>query len=204
MDCDDTFISRLEIKGEPFYVKIHWKINGNDLFHIQVLDSTSSWSGKYSLEEAKGYANEVEEDERLYQSNVRECLKNKSSKYLFDFICSNQDSNFSWKKKYEDSTAVLEYGKVSLTKDELPETKNSLIDFLLKKNKELKQVIEKSKEANANLSFELEKCKKELEAFAEMKISLESSLYSKFLQLLNAKKERIQLLEDLLKNAEKC
>lgn len=202
MECEDLhFISRFEIKGEPVYVKILWKPNDDYLFHIQVLDKTSSWSGKYSLESAKLYAELVDETVEIYQTNVKQCLQNSTSDYLFDFVYNNEP-NFCWKRKYEGSTAVLEHGKVNLLKDELSEPKNALIDILLDKNKMLKQKIEKSKETSTNLSSELEKYKKELEAFAEMKISLESTLYSKFLLLLNAKKKRIQLLEGLLKDNE--
>ncbi|CAF4798600.1 unnamed protein product [Pieris macdunnoughi] len=201
MECEDTFISRFEIKGEKVYIKILWKHNEDDLFHIQVLENTSSWYGNYSLESAKHYAELVEETLEIYEKNVRQCLRNRSSDYLFDFVSSVEPS-FCWKRRYEGSTAVLEHGKVNLLRDKLPEPKNRLIDFLLDKNMELTQIIKKSRETCGNLSSELEKCKKELEAFADTKISLESTLYSKFLLLLNAKKKRIQLLEDLLKENE--
>ncbi|CAK1552351.1 unnamed protein product [Leptosia nina] len=206
MDCsDEVFISKLEIKEEPLYIKILWINNSVDLFHIQLLDDKFSWSGKYSLEAAKKYADIVDENETAYQTNVKRCLQNCSTEYVFDFATSSLDpASFCWKKKFEGSTAVLVHGKVLLYKDGVIEPKNTLIDTLIDKNYKLTQKILRCKEENEKLSIELEKCKKELETFAEMKISLESSLYSKFLQLLNTKKRRIQLLEDLLQENEKC
>ncbi|CAG4984603.1 unnamed protein product [Colias eurytheme] len=200
----EIFISKFEIKGEPIYTKITWKANENDLFHVKLLFKDASWSGYYSVDTANKFRELTDEDETQYEKNVKECLKNNDSQYIVDFVTeTNNSAVFSWKKKFEGSTAVLIHGKVTLLRDQQPERKDHLIDILLNENKKLQQIIRKCKQDSEKLTFDLEKSKNELANFADQKISMETTLYGKFIQLLNAKKRRIQLLEDILKNSEK-
>ncbi|XP_038206763.1 uncharacterized protein LOC119828617 [Zerene cesonia] len=200
----EIFISKFDIKGESIYTKITWKANGNDLFLMNVLVKDASWSGNYSNDTANKFRELTDEDETQYEKNVKECLKNCDSQYIIDFVANaNNTALFCWKKKFEGSTAVLIHGKVTLLLDQQPERKDQLIDILLKENSKLQQIISKCKQDSEKLNFDLEKSKKELATFADQKISMETTLYGKFIQLLNAKKRRIQLLEDILKNNEK-
>ncbi|XP_063831698.1 uncharacterized protein LOC135080898 [Ostrinia nubilalis] len=146
----------------------------------------------------------VEETEDDYKRNVRNCLAGTIEGFTFDFVIQAEDpsvAKFSWRKLFDDST-LMAHGSVPVHLDDNQESKDNLIDFLLRENKELRDVIEVYMRRNDALTDNLEKCKEELEEFVNMKTSLETSLYGKFIQLLNEKKRRIRLLEENIQKFE--
>uniref|UniRef100_A0A2A4J5H2 DNA repair protein XRCC4 n=1 Tax=Heliothis virescens TaxID=7102 RepID=A0A2A4J5H2_HELVI len=200
-----TSITKFDIKGKTLYVKVLWKQNENDLFHIKIFDGDVTWSGRFSNEFAKKYRERFEETEEQYRKRVKKCLKGSiPSEFTYDFTISQEDNSsgaFTWKKRFQDSMhglAVLVHGSVPVHQDASPESKDVLLDFLLEENKELRSTINSLQGKNEVIVTDLQKCKAELEKFVDIKTSLETSLYGKFVQLLNAKKRRIQVLEDSL------
>ncbi|XP_030038785.1 uncharacterized protein LOC115454186 [Manduca sexta] len=203
---NDTFISKIETKDSiTLYIKLLWKQNENDLFHIKVFDGTTSWSGRYSYIFAKKFIEHIclddAETEDQYYENVKKALRRQTTDFIYEF--NEIDSNsfkFTWKKKV--NNALFKYGSVPVHRDENQESKDSLIDFLLQENGDLRRSIAQYKSKNEELNNDLQKCKNELERFVSIKTSLEETLYGKFVQLLNAKKKRIQLLEESLQKFE--
>ncbi|XP_045776567.1 uncharacterized protein LOC123874996 [Maniola jurtina] len=206
MDQDsvsDNFLVKFDIKGKPVYAIILWQNTKDHLFHIQVFGEEQSWSGDFSYEKCTTFAENFDEDLEQYKNNVKDALKMENSMYTFDFTYVESDSNvakFYWKRRFKDSTATLVHGFVSVTKDEDAGTKNDIIDFLLEQNKYLNSALEDYKNKTEILKTDLENWKSEFEKFTVTKNSLETTLYGKFVQLLNSKKRRIQELEEFLNN----
>ncbi|XP_034833957.1 uncharacterized protein [Maniola hyperantus] len=204
MDCNsvsDNFLAKFDIKGKSVYAIILWQNTKGHLFHIQVFGEEQSWSGDFSDEKCTTFGENFDENVEQYSNNVKDALKMKNNMYTFDFTPIESDSNvanFYWKRRFKDSTATLVHGFVSVTKDEDAGTKNDIIDFLLEQNKYLNHTLEDYKNKMEILKTDLENWKSEFEKFTGTKNSLETTLYGKFVQLLNSKKRRIQELEEHL------
>ncbi|KAM3962450.1 DNA repair protein XRCC4-like [Aphomia sociella] len=193
-----TIISKLDVNGQFVYLKIQWKENEFDLFHIKIFDqNNNSWSGRFSKEFAENCRNSIDVDDEEYKINTRQALEGYDSSFSYDFIIQ-EDGNtaiFHWKKMFDDGTTRRD-GSVPIHRDDETESKDCLLDILLNNNRDLKLLIEACHKSNENINKDLNRCKQELEAFVNMKTSLEETLYAKFVQLLNEKKKRIQLLEE--------
>ncbi|KAF9419330.1 hypothetical protein HW555_004094 [Spodoptera exigua] len=205
-----TSITKFVVKDKTLFVKVLWKHNHHDLFHIKIFDGDVSWSGKFTNELAKKYRERFEEIEEQYIKQVKKTLKGRDhSGFTYDFTINpdnNDSATFTWKKKFEDSMhglATLVHGSVPVHRDTTKESKDLLLDFLIEENQELRSVIHDLNENNEAISNDLKKCKAELEKFVDIKSSLETSLYGKFVQLLNAKKRRIQVMEGSLQKISK-
>ncbi|XP_026734251.1 uncharacterized protein LOC113498456 [Trichoplusia ni] len=203
---EQTSVTKFDVKGKSLYVKVIWKPNENDLFHITIYDGDVTWSGRLSHEFAQKYRERFEENEEQYLKDVKKSFQQSGEgDFVYDFDVKDDVNSaiFTWKKKFEDSQheiATLIHGSVPVHREDTLETKDLLLDFLLVENIDLRTTIDNLKEKNEGILNDLKKCKTELEKFVDIKTTLETSLYGKFVQLLNAKKRRIQLLEGNIYN----
>lgn len=191
-------VSKLKLNDEKtIYIKFDWKDNENDLFYIVIFDSDNNvWSGRYSHEFAERSRQNVEETPEQYKNNVLMALSGYGLKFQYELNRKDSDSaTFVWKKQYGE-IALLQHGVVPVHQDGISIKKESLIDILLVENADLKQKIVEYEKNNELLNGELKRSKEEVEKFINVKTSLEMSLYSKFVQMLNTKKRRIDLLEE--------
>lgn len=191
-------VSKLKLNDQKtIYIKVDWKDNETDLFHIVIVDSdNNSWSGRYSHEFAERNRKNVEETLEQYKYNVKLALSGYCQKFQYELNHKHSESaTFVWKKQYGD-IALLQHGVVPVHQDGISCKKQNLIDILLAENADLKQKINEYEMNNELLNEELKHSKEELEKFICVKTSLEISLYSKFIQMLNSKKRRIDLLEE--------
>lgn len=197
-------VSKLKLTDhKTIYIKVDWKDNENDLFHIVIFDSdNNTWSGRYSHEFAERHRKNVDETPEEYKKNVKMALSGYCQ--MFQYELSQKQSAFAtfiWKKQYGE-IALLQHGVVPVHQDEISTKKESLIDILLAENGDLKQKIMDYETNNELLNSELKRSKEEVEKFIRLKSSLEMALYSKFIQMLNGKKRRIDLLEENLNRLE--
>ncbi|XP_049878074.1 uncharacterized protein LOC126375219 [Pectinophora gossypiella] len=199
-------IAKYNIRGKFYYGKFDWKENEHDLFHIKLYDGNYCWTGRFSNEFAEIFRNEVDETVEQYRESVKDCLSQSNKMFVYDFVPlpdNPTSATFSWKKKF-DGEVLLVHGSVPVHQDQSKENKDSLIDILLQENKDLKLQLQAYDMNIHMLSTELQQSRTELEKFMNMKTSLEMSVYGKFVQLLNTKKRRIQLLEQNLQELQSC
>lgn len=198
----NTFILKAQINNKAVLLKLLWDQNEVDLFHLQILcDDGKSWSGAFSNDRAQTFIDDLYQTKEVYYANTKKCLTGEGNdEYKLDVSISGDGdtAKFCWKKKYEDFIQVQ--GSLTLNKDNTYLSKDTLIDCLIDENKALRSTIKKLDNQINEMNAELVKCKSELEKFVNNKTSVEESLYGKFVQLLNTKKQRIQLLEEQLKN----
>ncbi|XP_050666102.1 uncharacterized protein LOC126966183 [Leptidea sinapis] len=201
-NIQNVFVIKTDIQEKEFYLKTSWYKSENEFFQIQIFGDGCCWSGRFTTAFADKYRELVDENITNYRNNVFTALTKDNNDYVYNFSSVNNENNsrkFCWKKRFEGSTALIVHGIVELDLD-TEASSNDLIDFLLHKNDQLMNQIEETKHNSEKLAQYLDKTKKDLEDFTSMKVEWEATLYSKFRDLLNTKKKRIQLLEELLKN----
>lgn len=197
----NTTVTKFDIEGKVIYAKIDWNENENNVFEIKIFDDVNSWSGCFTKECAEVCRKDVEESDEEYYKNVKMCLSSTCDMYMYEFTYKLEDeevATFKWKKYYEGTATKLIHGSLDLRRDIITESKDILIDLLIKENIIQRRNIEESHKNIEALEIEIEKLKTELIKFVEIKVSLEDNLYGKFVSLLNTKKRRIQVLEDHL------
>ncbi|XP_013183300.2 uncharacterized protein LOC106129316 [Amyelois transitella] len=192
-------VSKVDVKSGCIYIKLLWEQDPNELFRIHIFESDNrSWSGSFTYENARQCRESFDiEDENQYKMSVKEALIGVSDCYVFDFDVNKGE--FRWKKKFPDS-AVVEHGRVTVHKDDVPTSIHTLVDILLEQNQSLLNIIQEYSKNHMGLEAELDLCKHELDNFIDTKISLEETMYGKFLQLLNEKKRRITMLDEAIKS----
>lgn len=202
MNCTsapETFVTKFNVNENYLYAKVQWAKNETDLFCIQIFNNDHSWYGSFSYEQAKSFEERLDENRVIYSENIKNALKRNSDMFLYDFKQLEEnphEAQFFWKKKFADSSAVLLHGFVTVKCDVCTVSKDTIIDYLLNENETLQKAIGNLQSKNDTLNSELDECKSEFEKLIDIKDNLETSLYGKFVQLLNSKKRRIKLLEE--------
>lgn len=196
-----TTVSRFIISGRKIYTIIDWMDYDDQLeetlFKVRLYDGDVCWTGNFSRAFAEQFSKEFCESPDVYYGRVRETLTPiDQGLFKYELSYSNADSaTFSWKRCYEEGKVTLVHGVVSLQR--LPNSnREELLEYLMEENKKLRDTADRLSGKNAILNTDLNKYKDELNHFIESKNKLESKLYAKFATLLNAKKARIQLLEE--------
>lgn len=195
----ETLVKKFKIGNNTYYTKILWKPDDKDLFQFKIYDGENSWSGSFTLNEAEGFTKLLRKEGEEYYSDVKSCLKEQNSDYIYEFSKKEGESDvaiFNWSKPFEDVNIPL--CSISLKLDNIAESKDTLLDFLINENEELKQGIELYSNKAKDMESEVTKCRQEMETFARMKDSMKEELYARFIQLLNEKKRRIVILEESL------
>nr|XP_012544639.1 DNA repair protein XRCC4 [Bombyx mori] len=195
----EIFITKHTVQEKTFYLKVLWRWNPEELFYIYINKDNSSWSGEYSIQSANKYREEYTDDsEEEFIENVKRAFRQNNSDFDYDFssLKDKSSSKFTWKKRFEGKKVIQ--GTVNVVWDDVPTTRETLIDNLLQENEQLKTTIRNNKVKTKAQEEELEKCKNTIEKFVDIKTTVEETLYAKFVQILNEKKKRIKLLQESL------
>ncbi|XP_068619445.1 uncharacterized protein [Battus philenor] len=199
----ETSVIKFDVENKEIYAKFNWKETDNIVFNITVFDDVNTWSGCFSNESAEECRKDADESAEEYLKNAKACLTNTCDMYLYDFTLKGAETaTFTWTKYFKSKNTKLIHGLVDLKRDINAKSKNELINILLNKNLIQQKNIEESDKFINSLKLEIEKLKTELTKLVNIKISMEESLYGKFVTLLNTKKKRIQVLEDYLQKYE--
>ena len=199
INTEHIFITKFNINDELYYAKINCTKNKSDLFTIELLSQNQCWSGNFTRDAAQTFGESLDENEEEYFTNVIAALKKKEPTYIVDFTLDKKNINvskFIWKRKL--SKGFLVHGYVMLRNDLGTVTKDTLIDNLLNKNETLQSSIEVCNKEIDSLNNQLLQYKRKFEDLIDIKNTIETNLYGKFVQVLNSKKKRIKLLEDEL------
>ncbi|KAG7298120.1 hypothetical protein JYU34_018889 [Plutella xylostella] len=196
-----NYVKKIKVKYDNcdkcVYAMVNWKENDSDLFEIHIFDQENIWTGSFSREAALIFSKEILEDVDKYCASVKEALTKESRLYSYTLSSLEVPAQFAWKKQAEKSKVIFLHGKVPLHKAK-DKNKDSLIDYLLNENNQLKENVEHLNTKIQNITYELDKSKNDLQQFLDNKIAMEKNLYGKFAKLLNAKKRRITLLQETL------
>ncbi|XP_041969384.1 uncharacterized protein LOC121726213 [Aricia agestis] len=195
----DTIFTKLIINEKPVFIKVLWEDSETIMFSIQFFTEDNSWQGKYTTEAAAKFMQRFKQTKEEYAMDVKSFLLKMNPMFKYDFRDNNEKATFSWKKKFEGSAVIL-HG--SLEMEQSTDTKSLLIDSLIEDNQTLRNNLDISRSEIKHAETDLKRYQDKLEKLNNINSSLEETLLGKFVQLLNSKKKRIQLLEDALNNTD--
>lgn len=180
-------VTKIYINDSPTYIKVIWD---RLALQFRLFEENLSWFGTLTTDDIQELSAKSLECDETYLENIKNALNSSNSMYIFEF---KKDSNeFIIKKKF--NNAIRKYCIIKLAKDESI-NKDHLIDYFLNKQNLLTKDIKETLESRTRLKIELENCKRNWEEDVKLKQNFEKDLYGKFIQLLNTKKRRIQVLE---------
>ena len=172
------------------YCKCDWKEDGDN--EITVLGSSKAWSGTLDTGLLEAAA------KKLGDCPLEEVLKQAKSAFsgnLEKYSVSVENDKLFWKKHA--SKVKIKLAEVQLK--ELPDfatVQRSFMESLIKDNQSLQRTNLDLQRRQEKLVKSVRDYQATLEIFTKEKADLEDNLYSKFLPLLNAKKEVIARLKD--------
>ena len=121
---------------------------------------------------------------------TKSTLSGESDKYTF----SIDEDQLVWKKVA--GLAKMTLVKIELTEKPFLETQKSFFEFLINENKQLQSTNDNLQRKQESLVLSLKQSHATLEVFEKEKNEMEERLYSKFLPILNSKKDEILRLKN--------
>ena len=121
---------------------------------------------------------------------TKSTLSGESDKYTY----SIDEDQLVWKKVA--GLAKMTLVKIELTEKPFLETQKSFFEFLINENKQLQSTNDNLQRKQESLVLSLKQSHATLEVFEKEKNEMEERLYSKFLPILNSKKDEILRLKN--------
>ncbi|CAL1530425.1 unnamed protein product [Lymnaea stagnalis] len=187
--------------GQKLYLQTVLKNEGQEGFELLLLDGNNVWEGQVTEDDLDGLSEKSKLDYNTYVSETKAAFTRDKT--------TNSNFECHWKKNSED-TSILIWKKVSardvkynLGSVTLKKCKNSsenlskVLSHCISQTGLLQEEIHKLQAANKRLSLERSTALQKLEKSVVAKEDVEHNLFSKFVTVLNSKKEKIRQLENL-------
>ncbi|KAK3730792.1 hypothetical protein RRG08_030632 [Elysia crispata] len=173
---------------------------GNEGFDLIVLDGSSVWEGSISEKALDRQSEVLKMDFNTYVKETTSALTNASqSGTAFECIfkpLGHSSGQLSW-KKIPAQSIKFHLGSVDLKKVSKPGDKlASILSHCISSTQSLQAQILSLQSDNERLSQERQNALKRLDKCVSAKDELEKDLYSKFVEVLNSKKQKIRELEE--------
>ena len=176
------------------YCKVDWQKEGDNI--ITVLGPTQAWSGTLDNRLLESAA------KKLGDCPLEDAVKEAKTAFggnIEKYSVSVENDKLFWKKLTRTSNGMKKLKLVEVQLQELPDiakVQKTLMETLIKDNQGLQKTNKDLQRRNDNLRKTLRDHQATLELFTKEKNELEENLYSKFIPILNAKKEEIVRLRD--------
>ncbi|RUS89561.1 hypothetical protein EGW08_002679 [Elysia chlorotica] len=193
--CHDTGSETKQV-----FLQTKLKDGGNEGFDLTVLDGSCVWEGSISEQALDRQSEALKMDFDTYVKETSAALT-KASQSGMAFECifkplSQSSARLSW-KKIPAQSIKFNLGSVDLKK--VPNAGESLASILgacISSARSLRSQILSLQADNERLSQERQNALKRLDKCVSAKDELEKDLYSKFVAVLNSKKQKIKELEE--------
>ncbi|KAF4527295.1 hypothetical protein B566_EDAN001069 [Ephemera danica] len=161
---------------------------------ISILDvaKNSAWHCQLTDNIAQTYYKRFELSAEEYWKDVEKPLQQPLDTYQYWII----GQEFSLKKMSQDVNVSLEFFRIPLSGISIDELQTRIISELLNTNSESQKKISTLNEETEKIRKERDAFKSELEKGLREKIEFEEMVFPKFVQILNAKKEKILELQN--------
>ncbi|XP_067125293.1 DNA repair protein XRCC4-like [Centruroides vittatus] len=170
----------------------------NSQFHILLISLESDEYFKGILEEEfmKEKASKMKKTYENYLEETKSALKfiNSSLKFIYDIKKSNDGYVFEWKKLIEEEVRVL-FGSVVLSVSDVKDVMKYILELFEININKLQSEVVQLQQQEMQLIEDKNETMALLEETAKWKENLERELYSKFILVLNSKKEKIKELK---------
>ncbi|XP_049952505.1 uncharacterized protein LOC126468422 isoform X1 [Schistocerca serialis cubense] len=181
-------------KGENSILKLKCDWISDEL-NVLVIDGNTAWSGKFSAEEIESFCEMLGITRDEYITECQQAFSGGKAVENFSFTVEN--NRFVWRKELEADTRV-KFGSIKLSPVPLVQALEEFVDFAFETIECCRQEVLDAKNKMGYFEKERMTLVQKIEEYTQNKKEIENILYSKFLCVLNSKKERIASLEQEL------
>ncbi|XP_020094932.1 DNA repair protein XRCC4 [Ananas comosus] len=186
--------------GAAIFVKGTWHPSR---FSLAVTDGAEAWTCDASDAEVKLRAEQWDLSPQDYLALAERYLafQQPGSRYAFDAAADpHAPRRLSW--TFEKQGTKLEWRWKCQPAPNKKQTTAEILDFLMDANIRLSEEVVRKTQAFDKLKAEAERCLQQSERFSNEKVEFESSVYSKFVAILNSKKAKLRDLRDRISKLE--
>ncbi|XP_069681908.1 DNA repair protein XRCC4 [Periplaneta americana] len=191
----NTTVSCLPQESEEgsYRIRVEWK---DDSFNILLLHNGSAWSGHASYNHVERISRSLDLSVEDYITETKAVLSTQGGAHNFTYVI--EDDQFIWKKQDQQTKIKIKYGYIDLEKAPILETGEKMLDSLLEQCSNLKAKVLELQEINTRTTKERGILMEKLVEYKKQKLKMEKDLLSRFLAVLNSKKEYIRQIEKKL------
>lgn len=186
-------VAKEGLDAEFIILNAEWQENS---ILLTVIDGDTSWSGKFILEEMVSFCETFNKPKEVYFSEITEALRCGN-----DFIFTLERESLVMKKIDARTHIKIRYCSIPLTKIACVPTYSHIVGRLLDNEVSYENRISQMTEELRFLKHEREDLLKNFELLINEKSTLETTLYSKFCEVLNSKKRKISSLQNELESS---
>lgn len=188
MEIDESItVTKISTQDGSCHLMIGWQPRS---FEMYLFIKDNLWKGRFSAKRLAGFSRNLHMTEDEYYKTTKRCLSQQKDDYRYEL----KSGFFYWKRKYKDSVVMEGFLPMELDISP-PDKRPDLLEIILILNKYMKGKIVDIKRKYKSIKDDYSKCLKDTEEFINLKIEMEQALCEKFLNLLNAKKSKINTLE---------
>lgn len=196
-------LNKINLQNEEseYFLYSVYEIDEN-LFHLSLISFEDDKYFKAVLEEEymrdKALKLRIPYEDYLNETKSALCFVPSDLKFVYDVRKDSKNFMFEWKKLIEEEELKILYGSVVLYVLNMKDIFKSILESFIVKMTNIHNEIAQMKEKVHQLSKDKSETIDLLEQTAEWKQNLEKDLYTKFILVLNSKKEKIRELESQL------
>nr|XP_022335751.1 DNA repair protein XRCC4-like isoform X2 [Crassostrea virginica] len=197
-----TSFNRIDLStGEKVYLLVKYKNEDSDEFHLSVSDGTKVWNGKFDEDDIDNMRKTLKMDYESLLTKTKDALTcERSSGWSFEYKLNSQKTEFQWNYA-PDEELTYTLGSCALKPARDPsKSMCEILNHCIDRNKEMKERLSTLQTDYDRISQERANALKRLEKCVMAKEELEKELYSKFVDVLNSKKEKIRQLKNNYSN----
>ncbi|CAG5120068.1 unnamed protein product [Candidula unifasciata] len=192
-------------QGANLYLETRLKNEGKEGFILTILDGEIVWEGTISEDDLDELCAKVRMDFDTYVKETKAAFTQENvSKQSFEchFKSTAMSAQLSWKKIL---AVDVKFHLGSVTLKKCPTSAVTVCQILsqcIARSQALQAKVQSLESDNERLSIERQNALKRLDKCVTAKDQLEKDLYSKFVLVLNSKKQRIRELKEQLQSVE--
>lgn len=199
-----TWFNRIQLStGDTAYLLVKYKSEDSDEFLLSVSDGSKVWKGKFDEDDIENMRKTLKLDYESLLKKTKDALTCEYSSGLsYEYKFNSPRTEFQWHyAPDEDITYML--GSCALKPARDPSKSIcEILDHCIDRNKEMKERLSAVQTDYDRISQERANALKRLEKCVIAKEELEKELYSKFVDVLNSKKEKIRQLKSNYANGD--
>ncbi|KAG8223860.1 hypothetical protein J437_LFUL005423 [Ladona fulva] len=187
----ESFVCKFPLENIPdetVTVFSHWD---DCSFSLKIIHRGKAWEKNVSSDAVKSMSSETPLRPTEFILETKRALT--TNEGIEDFTYCLSGDEFTWKKLCEDMK--VKYGSVLLEKAPISHVTDAMIEFMMHQKVTLERRTKELEKENSQLTKVNSGLQAEVNKLVSSKNEMEESLYSKFTCLLNAKKEKIEMLE---------
>uniref|UniRef100_A0A672I7C3 X-ray repair complementing defective repair in Chinese hamster cells 4 n=1 Tax=Salarias fasciatus TaxID=181472 RepID=A0A672I7C3_SALFA len=202
----ETSVREIRLSSQPdsaYFLRVAWEGRGlGSGFRVLLTDGQKAWTGAVSAEAVRSEAEDLEMQADRYVEELQEALTSSGGSAPFSFTLAPPPDaaaaatvTLTYEKQQKDISFRLGSVCLSAVSDPLVVV-TKLLSETLQRGTELDLQNQNLEQENQRLRGEQERMESRLKLYAAAKDSLEAELFSRFVLVLNEKKEKLRSLQE--------